>query len=615
MVLTFALFLYVGLCIGVFGNECTDACDVTYADDGMKVDFCGTDFVSHNSNYAAFHSKCYDVCGVMVYYEGTCGCPNECSAVVGQGKCSEQNVCECSEGFGGYDCSLPISGNVCSSHGTLMDSGDALSFFPFDYCVCDVGWTGTDCSSKMVIANNTPWGTLFDGIIYSSADTYGDDHPIWNVSTLATVRVELDNDDYINLLQPWNLYNETYAAATMHFDNGVTRETINNVGFRIKGMTSRMNQKKGWAMKFNEFVSGQKFFDMKKVGFKAGSASDDTLLKNMLYSDFMRAMGVPVQRSSYALLYINNIYAGVYIMQEDLDDDFVDRRVEDDSGKGNLYKLFYDVVLQYFGSDVAYYQDVCTMNALGECMHWYDQSSGDGEWTDLVSFLQFLNQSSDAQFLESLDSRVEVPSLLKQMVVESFMLASDNMAQGANYYLYALQNQGQSQRKLQGSWEQDAQKWKVIEFDFDECFSFNEETHLQDDGLPLNVFDYFTFANMGPDYKERDPLLYRMLNIDQFNQTYKEYYHVFLEGVFSPFPDRSYSLNLNMTVPRAESIQPKQPPVDRYKEYLQLILSWVKRDRLWQISFGISAEEFFADAVRTMTNLDRRYKDVGSQLE
>lgn len=618
------------LWVGAFANECTDECDVTYADDGMKVIFCGTDFLSHSSTFGAFDSKCYGVCGVMVYYEGICGCPNDCSASVGQGKCSELNMCTCSEGFGGYDCSIPILGSVCTSHGKLIEGSSVESSFPFDYCVCETGWTGTDCSSEIVISNNTPWGTLFDDAVYSSEDIYGDDHPIWNISTLATVRIELDNDDYIDLLQPWNLYNETYASATMHFDNGVVRETIFDVGFRVKGMTSRMNQKKGWVLHFNEFVSGQKFFDMKKVGFKAGSSSDDTLIKNMLYNDFMRAMGVPLQRASYALLYINNIYAGIYVMQEDLDETFVSRRVEGDSGKGNTYKLFWDVVLQYFGNNVTYYQEQCTMNAMGECMPWYDQSNGDGDWADLVSFLQFLNQSSDQQFLDSLEARVDVPSLLKQMVVESFMLSTDNLAQGANYYMYALQDQGQGQggttvaaaggrqgADLIGSWKDDTQKWKVIEFDFDECFRFDEETHLpEDDELPPNVFDFFTFANMDPGYKEKDPLLCRMLAIDRFNETYKSYYRLFLESVFEA-GRRERNPDADLTVSNSDTAGTNQvkSPVDRYKSYLQLILSWVNRDRLWQISFGVSADEFVLDAVRTMANLERRYKDVNSQLE
>ena len=66
-------------------------------------------------------------------------------------------------------------------------------------------------------------------------------------------------------------------------------------------------------MKFDEFVNGQKFYDMKKLCFKAGmsylalplsnlisffyicsslgSNNDDTLLKAMLYIDLNRAMG------------------------------------------------------------------------------------------------------------------------------------------------------------------------------------------------------------------------------------------------------------------------------------------------------------------------------------
>lgn len=55
---------------------------------------------------------------------------------------------------------------------------------------------------------------------------------------------KVDADAYLALLQPWNLYNQTYTPATVHFDNGVIRESLQNVGMKVKGATSRLKMKK-----------------------------------------------------------------------------------------------------------------------------------------------------------------------------------------------------------------------------------------------------------------------------------------------------------------------------------------------------------------------------------
>jgi len=371
----------------------------------------------------------------MTQHQNICGCANECFSSLNQGECVK-GACVCSKDFTGFDCSIPSEDSVCSFHGKVIGPANSKSKFPFPYCACDDGWTGPDCSTMELSFDNAPWGTLFDEPVYANDDKYGDDHPVWNISVLAVVRIQLDPADYIELLQPWNLYNESYANATVYFDNGHVQETFSNVGFRVKGATSRMNQKKGWYIKFNEFVDGQKLLDIAKLGFKAGSVSDDTLLKTMLYTDFSRAMGVPVQRASYALMYINSVFAGVYYMHEDINPDFIQSRLKGDEGSGNTMKLFYNVNLQYFGSNVSYYQSIAYVNELGVPLYYYEQSDGNGDWSDFIDWLYFFNRTNDEEFENQLEDRVHVDSLLKQMVVESFMLASDNLASGANYYTY-----------------------------------------------------------------------------------------------------------------------------------------------------------------------------------
>lgn len=195
-----------------------------------------------------------------------------------------------------------------------------------------------------------------------------------------------------------------------------------------------MLMKKGWNIKFNEFVSGQKFLGEKKIGMKAGSKNDDTLLKTMLYTNMQRFVGAVTQRASYALLYINDIYVGVYFMHEEIAPEFIQKRVLGDDGSGNFYKFFWNVNLFFYGNNESYYQNKVHINEIGVGWNYYEQSDGNGDWSDFISLLQWFNITNQEDFDEQIESKFNVTTILRQMAVESFMLASDNLASGQNYY-------------------------------------------------------------------------------------------------------------------------------------------------------------------------------------
>ena len=157
----------------------------------MAFTMCGTDLITHVTHYSAVSStsSCYrETCAVMTYYYGSCGCPNDCFESYKQGKCSMDGTCSCEFGWAGKDCSLVTYGNPCSLHGTLIPRGSDENEFPIDYCDCDDGFTGIDCSSPVFSAGFLPWGNIFDGSEYTKEDKYGDNHPIWNTSLIATIR-------------------------------------------------------------------------------------------------------------------------------------------------------------------------------------------------------------------------------------------------------------------------------------------------------------------------------------------------------------------------------------------------------------------------------------------
>lgn len=112
------------------------------------------------------------------------------------------------------DCSsVKCPENNCSDHGVcgsfntsstsdwlLNDEGNG-TVAVVDVCHCDLDYTGADCSVPVHGLAPLPYGNIFDYVPYVD-DEYGDNHPVFNLSTLFRLRVSLDPADLAYLLDP-----------------------------------------------------------------------------------------------------------------------------------------------------------------------------------------------------------------------------------------------------------------------------------------------------------------------------------------------------------------------------------------------------------------------------
>ena len=60
------------------------------------------------------------------------------------------------------------------------------------------------------------------------------------------------------------------------------------------------------------------------------------------------------------------MFIGLYLLHEEVNEDFLLARVKDDDGQGDFMKLNGGVYLHYFGSDVTWYANQTGGDCLGE---------------------------------------------------------------------------------------------------------------------------------------------------------------------------------------------------------------------------------------------------------
>ena len=111
---------------------------------------------------------------------------------------------------------------------------------------------------------------LFIFITLLTKSVYADNSwMVYDDTTMATIQIEVDSNalDYIYN----NVESDSMHAASIHFLNHWIDQSVDSVGFRLRGNTSRHSEKKSFKLDFNHFVSGRDFYGLEKLNLNAKS--------------------------------------------------------------------------------------------------------------------------------------------------------------------------------------------------------------------------------------------------------------------------------------------------------------------------------------------------------
>ncbi|MDP3582743.1 MAG: CotH kinase family protein, partial [Ignavibacteria bacterium] len=174
---------------------------------------------------------------------------------------------------------------------------------------------------------------LFLVALSTHAQTTDNSWKLYDDSQVAQVNITMNQAAFDWMMA--NYMSDSAHVCSFKFKNKYIDTTITNVGIRIRGNTSRSAQKKSFKISFNDFEKGREFFDVEKLNLN-GEHNDPSIARSKVSWGLFQKSGLPSTRASYAAVYINEKYMGLYISVENIDDQFLKKRFYDASG--NLYK-------------------------------------------------------------------------------------------------------------------------------------------------------------------------------------------------------------------------------------------------------------------------------------
>jgi spore coat protein CotH len=251
---------------------------------------------------------------------------------------------------------------------------------------------------------------------------------IYREGEIATIRLEMDSLDKVFLLDEENIWSNEYLHCSFRFTNSLMDTIlVFDVGIRLRGNTSRNHPKKSFKLKFKEF-EGEKFFDQKKFNLKAEN-NDPSFTREMLALQTFRRNNMAAARSHHTEVYINGEYMGLYLNVEQLDDEFVQSRFDNDSG--NLYKCTWPATLEDDGQ--IYDDDIYELKTNKDI----------NDRSVLAHFVHVLNNSPDEEFEGALEEVFNVEKYLKYLAVEALTGHWDGYSYNKNnFYLYENDDTG-----------------------------------------------------------------------------------------------------------------------------------------------------------------------------
>lgn len=208
---------------------------------------------------------------------------------------------------------------------------------------------------------------------------------LWDESELQEFRIYLDADAYEALA------NDPYTYVQGRFE--FRERSYEPVGVRIKGQGSYLpiTSKPSLKIKFDEYNKCGEFLGLEDLTLNNMSNDYSMMHERVAYTVY-RWNGIPASQAMHCLVYVNDIFYGVYTNLENAGPRMLDRWFEDN--EGTLYELwdvdFYDSYVSSFQHEAGK-DDRTAIQGLTDALEKSGETALEEaqEWLDLDEFISY----------------------------------------------------------------------------------------------------------------------------------------------------------------------------------------------------------------------------------
>lgn len=242
-------------------------------------------------------------------------------------------------------------------------------------------------------------------------------------SVLHDIWLEINPADWAALKA--NFMENTYYRC--HFSWNTT--TVRDVGVRSRGRGSRSGVKPSLLVDFPRYQSSRRFLGLRRVVLR-NLIQDPPLLRERLAFKLFERLGFPASREAFARLHVNGEYAGLYLMVEPIDAEFLQSRFGQSNGYLYEYNWLFPYNFEDLGPDAAQYSPDPFEPKTNE---------KNPDPYPLVEMIRTANHSRDEDFIREMSVYLDLKKFAAYLAVENYIAETDGLLGDAglnNFYLY-----------------------------------------------------------------------------------------------------------------------------------------------------------------------------------
>jgi spore coat protein CotH len=209
-------------------------------------------------------------------------------------------------------------------------------------------------------------------------------------------------------------------------------QTARSIGVRSRGNGSRSGAKPGLKLDINYYTADQRFAGLKNLVLR-NNTQDASNMRELVGMKFFRRMNVTAPRESFARLFVNTVYVGLYTIVEDVDKDFLEKNLGENDGY--LYEYDFDeesripYAFEYLGSDPAKYVP----------LPFKAQTHEEAPRGDVIERFIWTINDGGAAWRQLMNEFLDLKAFMRQLAVENFLAEEDGITGDYgpnNFYLY-----------------------------------------------------------------------------------------------------------------------------------------------------------------------------------